>query len=259
MANADCGLAGWGVVRIPWDEIPRWRRDPGPCGDLNPAPHLKLADEQTVLACAALLDACDRAEWSPASFGDWAVLAAPTYPGRVRLAPSFRRFLKAGPRGVSPLVIPTLSNHAMAGTMCLILGSHGPNFGVGGSTPMIDELLLNALSLLATGNCAGVWALMTAWDPEPVPDDNDRCATPAIGVGVALALVPGASSGALRLAPPGFLRCAGEECGTVFELADFLEQRGHAPSWFCPILGGGHLELIAGAGATSALPLRLAG
>jgi len=124
---------------------------------------------------------------------------------------------------------------------------------------MIDELLLNALSMLSGQSCPGIWAVMTAWDPEPIPDADGQSTTAAVGVGVALALVPGASSGALRFTPTGFLRRPTHEGGTIFALADFLERPGHESSWFCPILGGGHLELIAGAGATSALPLRLAG
>ena len=144
-ARMECGLAGWGVVRIPWGEIAQRRKEPGPAGELKPTAHLKLADEQTVVACAAVLNACARAGWAPERFADWGVLAAPTYIGRARLAPSFRRFQKSGVRGVSPLIIPTMSNHTVAGTLCLILGSHGPNFGIGGSTPMVDELLLNAL------------------------------------------------------------------------------------------------------------------
>ncbi len=253
-----CGLAGWGVVRIPWAEIPRRRQDPGPAAGLTPAPHLKLADEQTVVACAAVLDACARSGWAPTDFGEWGVLAAPTYIGRAKFAPSLRRFRKMGARGVSPLIIPTMSNHAVAGTLCLILDSHGPNFGIGGSTPMVDELLLNALSL-SDERCPGIWAVITAWAPEPIPDDEGNgITTPAVGVGVALALVPHASSGGVRLVAPASGGSAPETAGTVFELADFLEQNGSNAIWHCPILGGGHLELSAGA-ASAAMPLRRAG
>lgn len=256
MANAsmDCGLAGWGVVRIPWQEIPLRRKNPGPPGNLKPAAHLKLADEQTVVACAAVLNACERAGWAPESFGAWGILAAPTYIGRARLAPAFRRFQKSGPRGVSPLIIPTMSNHAVAGTVCLILNSHGPNFGIGGSTPMVDELFLNALSLCDGQHCPGVWAIMTGWNPEPIPDDDGQSLTPAIGVGVALALTPHASIGAVRLAAPGQSGSSVNTRGTVFEVADFLEQPGNATCWRCPMLGGGYLELTPRA-AASALPL----
>jgi hypothetical protein len=263
----DCGLSGWGVVRIPWGEIPHWRKNPGPSAGLTPGPHLKLADEQTVLACAAVLNACDRAGWTPTGFAEWGILAAPTYIGRARYAHVLRRFQKMAVRGVSPLVVPTMSNHSVAGTICLILRSHGPNFGVGGSTPMVDELFLNALSFCDRQRCLGLWAIMTAWDPEPIPDGDGQSLTPATGVGVALALVPHASKGAVRLVGPG--PCVGcvathptfNACGhgTVFELADFLEQPGNESSWLCPILGGGHVELTAGAVKAAAVPIRQAG
>lgn len=257
-AYMDCGLAGWGVVRIPWAEIPQCRKAPGPSTGLTPASHLKLADEQTVVACAAVLNACARAGWAPTDFGDWGILAAPTYIGRARLAPAFRRFQKNGPRGVSPLIIPTMSNHAVAGTLCLILRSHGLNFGVGGGTPMVDELILNALSLCDGQIAPGVWAVITAWNPEPIPDDDGNSITPAVGVGVALALVPHSSSGNVRLVAPGPVGSQPDAQGTVFELADFLERVTNDSTWRCPIIGGGSLELSPGA-ATSSLPIRQAG
>src|SRR5437763_1274044 len=120
------------MVRIPWTEVPRWRKNPGESSGLTPAAHLRQVDGQAGLACAAVLNACTRAGWAANEFTDWAVVAASQYLGRARLAPSFRRFQKSGARGVSPMIIPTMSNHSVAGTICLILGSHGPNFGVGG-------------------------------------------------------------------------------------------------------------------------------
>jgi hypothetical protein len=251
-ACMDCGLAGWGVARIPWAEIPSRRKAPGPAAGLTPASHLKLVDEQTVVACAAMLNACERAGWAPTDFGAWGILAAPTYIGRTRLAPAFRRFNKNGPRGVSPLIIPTMSNHSVAGTLCLIFQSHGPNFGVGGSTPMVDELLLNALSLCDGQQSHGVWAVITGWTPEPIPDDDGQSTTPAVGVGVALALVPGVSVGSVRLVAAN--GADGAFSGTVFELADFLEQATDNAGWRCPIIGGGRLEIVS----TLAQPLRRA-
>src|ERR1017187_7866069 len=95
---------------------------------------------------------------------------------------------------------------------------------------------------------------MTAWNPEPIPDEDGQSMTPAIGVGVALALVPHAAAGAVRLVPPGPSGSHIPGHGTVFELADFLERPGNATCWGCPMLGGGYLELKPGAVA-AALPL----
>src|SRR6188508_1704413 len=106
---AKCGLASWGVVRVPWDEILQLRTNPGPHEGLLPLPHLKLADEQTVLAFAALLQAIERGGLSTTGFSDWGVLAGPKYFGRARIAPIIARFQKQGVRAVPPLGIPTLS------------------------------------------------------------------------------------------------------------------------------------------------------
>lgn len=244
-----CGIAGWGVARVAWHDVAAVRKTVTP--GLKAHAHLKTADEQTVVAWTALRNACERAGWAPTAFTDWAVLAAPTYIGRLRVAPSFRRFHVTGARGVSPLIIPTISNHSVAGTLCLILGSHGPNFGVGGSTPLVEEVLLNALALCDGQRCPGVWALMTAFDPEPTSDDDGKPTQPTVCVGVALALVPQHAAGALRYAAE-----TPSSEGTIFELADFLEA-GAADAWRCPLAGGGVLELSPGATAASA-PLRKA-
>ena len=46
--------------------------------------------------------------------------------------------------------------------------------------------------------------------------------------------------------------------GTVFELADFLEQSQPEATWHCPLLGGGCVELTPGA-VPSSVPFRRAG
>ena len=257
-AWASCGLAGWGVVRVPWGEIPQWRRNPGPAEGLRIA-HLKLADEQTVLALAAILQACRRAGWPPTAFGDWGVLAAPKYMGRARLTQAAYRFQKQGVRTMSPLVIPALSQHSVAGTVCMILGCHGPNFGVSGASTPVGELLLNGLSVFEGQACPGVWAVMTAWDPEPIPDGAGQILGPATGIGVALALTPDAAAGAVRLVGPDrFDRDACENNG-LLELADFLEKPGSEASRRFGMLGGGYLEVTPGQAAAPSVPLRQAG
>jgi hypothetical protein len=247
----EAGLAGWGVVRIPWAEVPRWRKAPGNVSGLTPASHLKLADEQTVVACAAMLNACERNGWAPTDFSAWGVLAAPTYIGRNRLAPAFRRFQKSGPRSVSPLIIPTMSNHSVAASLCLILRSHGPNIGVAGSTHLVDELLVNAITLCDGQQAPGYWAVMTGWTPEAIPDDDGNSTTPAVAVGVALAIVPGAAAGVLRLPSipltpnPSPTAGRGEKLqGSVFELADYLDRADPGATWHCPIVGGGSLKVV---------------
>jgi hypothetical protein len=229
---------------------------------------LKLADEQTVVGMAAVLQACQRVGWAPTEFGAWGVLAAPRFMGRPRLAHAITRFQKQGVRGMSPLIIPTLSQHAVASTICLILGCHGPNFGIGGNSTCVGETILNALSVLQAHPCPGVWAVMTAWEPEPIPDGTGQILAPTTGIGVALALTPQAAAGQVRLVMPHSPphpqplspenRGEGSKSGngSLLELADFLEQPENAASWRFAFPGGGGLEIVPGGLAT---PLRQAG
>ena len=61
---------------------------------------------------------------------------------------------------------------------------------IGGGTPMVDELLLNALSLCDGQQAPGVWAVITAWTPEPIPDDDGQSTTPAVGASSSLSTSP---------------------------------------------------------------------
>lgn len=249
------GLAAWGVVRIPWAEVPTWRRNPGPADGLKPGP-LKLADEQTVLGMAAVLRACDRFGLPPAGFGQWGVLAAPRFLGRLRLVQAISRYRKLGIKSLSPLLIPNQTQHAVAGTTSLILGSHGPSFGVGGGPNAIGELMLNATGILRDGGCPGVWVVMTAWNPEPVPvEDSAMTFTPTVGIGVALALTPNEEAGTVCLRPA---EVDGEAVGSAVDVADGLEATASGAVWRCGIPGVGYLEVTPGA-AVERLPLRRAG
>jgi hypothetical protein len=217
---------------------------------------LKLADEQTVVGMAAVLQACQRVGRAPTEFGAWGVLAAPRFMGRPRLAHAISRFQKQGVRGMSPLIIPTLSQHAVASTICLILGCHGPNFGIGGNSTSVGETVLNSLSVLHGHPCPGVWAVMTAWEPEPIPDGTGQILTPTSGIGVALALTPQAAAGQVRLVMPGPLDRQAGGNGSLLDLADFLEHSANADSCRFTFQGGGVLEIIPGGLANS---LRQAG
>jgi hypothetical protein len=259
-----CRIATWGVVRVPWEEIARLRRNPGPAEGLPNLPQLKLADEQTVLAMAAVLQACQRAGLAPTSFRDWSILGAPKYMGRPRLAQAIHRFQKQGVRAVSPLVIPMLSQHSVAGTLSLLLGCHGPTFGVGACTSSPADALLNGLCLL--DRCPGVWAVMTAYDPEPVPDGAGQVVTPTTGIGVAMALTPSEPKGsrwqaehgrgAIRLVIPTDFQSDCPALPSLVALADTLEQANRQSSWRFPLRGGGYVEVTP---STNSAALRQAG
>ena len=251
---AQCGLAGWGVVRIPWAEIPKWRKDPGPCEGLRPLPYLKLADEQTVLATVAALQAAERAGLAPTSFVDWGVLAGPLYFGRARIAQIFTRFRKLGPRSMPPLGIPTLSQHSLPSTISLILECHGPTFGVSGNRGQIPEVLLDTLSMLALHDCPGIWAILTGWDPEPTPDYSGGIAGQTMGYGIAFAMTKEAAAGSVRWVPDDGANPIDGKM-TLAELAELLEK---SDSFRLGIPGTGCIEIDRGT-ETGAARLRRAG
>ena len=80
MTNRDeCGIAAVGVARATVAEIAGLRKNPGPRRSLPADFHfLKHADEQTVVAVAALLDAVKHYP-EAAAFGEWGVVAAPRW------------------------------------------------------------------------------------------------------------------------------------------------------------------------------------
>lgn len=237
-----------GSLRVPLWEIATLRRDPGPAvGRPVAGARLKHADEQTVLAVAAVLRTVEAAGWSGRDFTDWGVVAAPRFPGRLSLAPWLERFRKRGAASVSPLLIPNLSLHAMAGSISLTLGAHGLNFGVGGGHGHLEEALLCVLTACDEPSTNHLWMVATEWRPEPVPDVAGSSQVASEGIAVVLALAPADAEGAifrLRLLasdPPSANAIEGVE-----GLARFLETSA-LPSgplnWSCQIPGGPTLVL----------------
>ncbi|HZU37203.1 MAG TPA: hypothetical protein VFA18_14875 [Gemmataceae bacterium] len=164
-----------------------------PDGTTLPAASLKHSDEQTVVALAAVLAAIQRYQLTKIDFTHWAVLAAPRFLGRQALAHTLQRFAAEGAWGISPHVIPHRLLHAVSGTISLTLHIHGPNFGIDGMPSDSGQLLATGLALVNMGQVPGVWAVMTGWEPEPIPA---RQGTPAeanpkaVCGAVALALTP---------------------------------------------------------------------
>jgi hypothetical protein len=152
------------------------------------------------------------------------------------------------------MVIPHQSLHALSGTISLALRSHGLNFGVSGGPGNLAEGLLAAVAVLSEGALPGLWLVLTAWDVDPVLDDQGNPTTPAVCRGVALALEPvGPECPAPRLVvrPADAELAAGD--ATLAGLAEFLTTGGPVP-WVCPIPWGGCVELTGTIGATEARP-----
>jgi len=246
--STGCAVEAHGFVRVPFEEIAALRKNPGPTLGTKIAPSLlKHADPQTVLGLAALLRAADDFGLRDRSFADWGVIASPRFLGRVAAAMVIERFQRLGVSGMSPMVIPTISLHAPAGSLSLAIKAHGFNYGVGGGPGHVTEALLAGLASRGDGGSPGVWVIVTGFDPEPVPDVLGNSTTPAFGQAVALALVPSAAGRTrlnLRMVPASGLES--EEYPSLTSLREFLAETpnaGKVRRWFGAMPGGGAFEI----------------
>jgi hypothetical protein len=79
----------------------------------------------------------------------------------------------------------------MSGAISLALGTHGPNFGVGGGPGCEGEALLAGLALLEGMGLPGVWLVLSRVEPEgPADPDTGQPAAGSCCLALALALVP---------------------------------------------------------------------
>jgi hypothetical protein len=258
-----CDLVGHAAVRATQEAIAALRRAPGPGpGERLPVSFLKHADEQSVVALAAVLRAVAEHGLGSIPFGDWGILAAPRFIGRVALAGAIHRYAAEGAWGISPHLIPHRSLHAISGTISQALKIHGPNFGVGGGPHAAGEVMLAAAALLGTRPLPGLWVVLTGWDPEPIPDRDGKTATACLCGGVALGLTPARADWRglrLRITLPrrGELREPGgtDPAGSLSleRLLAGLGTEDPAPAAW-PLAGGGRLELER-AGACAGLPV----
>ncbi len=255
-----CAVEAYGAVKVAVEEIAALRKNPGPLGGRTIPPSLlKHADHQTVLGLAAVLRAIDAFGWHDRSFADWGLVAAPRFLGRILVAASMDRFQKRGVPSMSPLIIPTLSLHAVAGSLSLAIKSHGFNYGVGGGHGHLAEAFLTGLAARDDNGVAGVWVVATQFSPEPIPDTSSHSLNASFGYGVALALTsspPDRSRWNLRIVPTSTASAfgSGDErdvagidppSGQV-ALTDFLAgpvATTRPRRWYCPIPGGGAIEL----------------
>lgn len=252
-ATFACSVAGYGVVETAAADLPALRERPGG-GSPRPIPPrlLRYADEQSVVALAAVLQALDAPALRDESLDEWGVLAAPQFLGRAVGAATFGRFRQNSLAAVSPHIIPQHSLHSVSGTISIALGMHGPNFGIGGGPEALVEGLTAALTFLQHGSLPGVWLVLTQWIPEPAPDAAGTVADDLVCSGVALALVPGdRHESALQFhegpALPGFDPARPGQQLPLADLAAYLRNpSGHGPGgvWTCPMPWGGRVDLL---------------
>lgn len=188
-----CPIAAYAACRFAPETLVQLRQNPGSLpGATFPASVLKQSDEQTIAGVAAVFEAIQRHHMEQVDFAQWGVVAAPRFLGRAKLATVLSRFAVEGAWGVSPHLIPHRSQHALSGTISQALKIHGPNFGVGGGPDSAAETLLMAGAMLANQQLPGAWVVLTGYDPEFVPAEEEAPA-PATGfdcLALALALLP---------------------------------------------------------------------
>ncbi len=253
-----CDVVAFGAVQASMDMLPVLRRRPGPgLGEALPVTFLKNADEQTVVALAAVLQAIHDFQMTPTCFTDWGIVAAPCFLGRSTLVVCLQRFAAEGAWGVSPHYIPHRSQHAVSGTISQALKIHGPNFGTGGGPGGAVEAIVAGAVLVEGDRLPGAWVVLTAWDPELIPDASGNATTPSICKAIALALVaprPGSQGVRLRVSPGAHhlngKRGTGQAAPTLSSLHALLTTLASSQTppavvvWQLP--GGGWLELGKG-------------
>lgn len=186
---------------------------------------LRHADEQTQIAYAAVRSAIGSIAAPEGFFANWGVVASARSFGRDRFATAIDRFRKLGAAGVIPLVVPHLSAHAMASSLSLVLGSHGPAFGVVGHQGHMGETLAMAILMIERESVDGVWAVVSEPD---VASGQYHTAALAIGreAGIfELTLSPGHASDP-----------------SVGQLIDWLEFQSGA-TWRVGVPGVGAVEM----------------
>jgi hypothetical protein len=170
---AGCRILALAAQRASAETIAGWRRQPLVIGgETMPVSFLKHAEDQTIIALKTLLGAIAQEGWVERSFGDWGVVAAPTFFGRQSIVQSFERYAQEGAWGISPNLIPHHSLHGLSGTISQALKIYGPNFGIGGGTDPSTEALLLATALLADGQLPGLWLVLTGHDSELMPHSS---------------------------------------------------------------------------------------
>ena len=255
-AGICCDIVAHHALCFASDAFPALRREPGPgAGSSFPPNLLKHADEQTVAGLSAVLHAVASFGMADTSFSDWGVIAAPCFLGRTTLASALEQFAVEGPWGLSPHFIPHRSQHALSGTISLALKIHGPNFGAGGGPTGMAESLLASAALLTDEWVPGVWVVVTGWEPELIPVQNQTTLPPASCRAVALALVSHRAGSVNPLlcvsgAPQREISCTEATEPTLADFASVLktfspeQPDGTKRVWRCA--NGGWIEIRGG-------------
>jgi len=203
MAISALEICALGTARADLQQIAALRKSlPTWAPQDTPGHFLKYADEQTVVAVAAVDQAIQADRASLGDLHRWAIVAAPRFVGRLGGVATLERFGRGGGPAISPHLIPQHSLHSASGALSILLASRCPNLGVGGGADAVSEGLLTALTLPAGSEARGLWLVCTAWNPEPVLNLQGECTNAPICYAAALAMqsaVEGEARGRLQL------------------------------------------------------------
>jgi len=207
--TASAGVQAFSTLRLSIDEVQGLRKSiPTWAAADTPGHFFKYSDEQTIVAVQAV-DRLIAEEAVDLDGGrDWGLIVAPRFIGRLAGAAIRDRFQQRGDQGVSPHTLPQHSLHSPSGALSILLGTRGPNAGIGGGPGSFAEGVLAALTLFDLNTIPGVWFVATEWDPEPLPNAQGVCTTPAVCHAFCMLLRPAASRGligqlALRVSKDG--------------------------------------------------------
>lgn len=234
-----CGVAAYGIVRADAGALTQLRRQmPALPGEKLSLSLLKNADDQTVVALSAVLQAVGRMRYTAGMFRDWGAIAAPVMFGRDATHLALGRFRAEGAWGISPHMIPQHSLHAISGTISQVLHLHGPNFGVGGSHSSAFEAALVAASWIAEHRPRNFWLVLSAYEREKLPALTDE---PSCCEALALACVADAAELEVRLSFEPDQNAL--EPLSLGGLCEELEARAyHQARWTLPGVGTIELE-----------------
>jgi hypothetical protein len=249
-----------GEFSAPYARLTEMRRMPPTFAGADIAAHfLKHADEHTIAVIEAVRLALQHGQLDASQTRDWAMLSGPRYIGRLAAKQLVTRFDRQGGSSITTHAASQYSLNSPAAAVSIVLGSHGPNVGVGGGPWGLADGCLTALSLFDVQAVPGAWLLFSQWDPEPIADERGQPTHDCTCHAVALALRPGSATDGPSLsatfdapgAPRPLIRSGqspfdllGRE-PMVWDLATCVRNwnSGLPTSWSCPLPGAGQLDL----------------
>ncbi len=162
-----CGVIAWGTAAYSLDELKPLRRELQSALSV-PASLLKQANDQTLVALAAVHRAIQRTQKSTTDFSEWGVLATARFLARQKLAQTLSVYESEGALAISPHLVAHHLPHSVSACISVALGCKGMNWGFGGGTNL-EELVLALPGVFADEALHGLWLVASTWVPEESP------------------------------------------------------------------------------------------